>query len=102
VSIVWVKCERPKVRQVICLAFVCLLAAPILLWICFPVCTIGQGDDADNPNHFYLFGSDSSFTCGFRYDPRAADLWMFRSSRELGALATPRETEKIWTKSAPE
>ena len=34
----------------------------------------------NNPNDFYLWATDSVFTYTFRYDPRAADGWLFRSA----------------------
>jgi len=32
-----------------------------------------------NPQDFYLWETDSSFGYTFRYDPRAADIWLFKA-----------------------
>jgi hypothetical protein len=34
---------------------------------------------AHNPQDFYLWETESSFAYTFRYDPRAADVWLFKA-----------------------
>ena len=55
---------------------------------------------ANNPNDFYLWSSNSSFTYTFRYDPREADLWLFRCGG-LKVLPLPGEMNNIRTNSGP-
>jgi len=33
----------------------------------------------NNPQDFYLWTTNSSFAHTFRYDPRAADIWLFKA-----------------------
>jgi hypothetical protein len=43
----------------------------------------------DNPQDFFLRGTTSSFSYYFRYDPRAADEWLFRSGARLINTSAP-------------
>ena len=92
--------ESPVARLGISLIIACLGAALIGLLSCFPTCAVGSGSAANNPNDFYLWSTKSSFTYTFRYDPREADLWMFRSAGGLKVPKHSQEMEKIWTNSA--
>jgi hypothetical protein len=35
--------------------------------------------ERNNPQDFYLWSTSNSFDYTFRYDPRAADIWAFKS-----------------------
>jgi len=35
--------------------------------------------ERNNPQDFYLWSTGSSFAGTFRYDPRAADIWLFKA-----------------------
>lgn len=42
-----------------------------------------------NPQDFFVWASNSSFSYSFRYDPRAADEWLFHSGARLFATSMP-------------
>lgn len=69
------------------LIVVSLLA--VLIGFCrhFAIFAVGCGNPGNNPNDFYLWSTDSRIVCSFRYDPREADLWQFRSAAR----------QQIWT-----
>ena len=46
----------------------------------------------DNPQDFFVLSSNDSFSCSFRYDPRAADHWLFESGARLFANPMLPET----------
>jgi len=41
----------------------------------------------NNPQDFFLWGNNSSVSYSFRYDPRAADEWLFHSGAWLFGTA---------------
>jgi hypothetical protein len=45
-------------------------------------------DVNDNPQDFFIRGTASTPSFSFRYDPRAADEWLFRSGVRLIGTAT--------------
>jgi hypothetical protein len=54
---------------------------------------IGQRNHASsNPQDFFLWATNSSFSYSFRYDPRAADEWLFHSGAWLFATSLPPGT----------
>ena len=42
-----------------------------------------------NPQDFFVWATNSSFSYSFRYDPRAADEWLFHSGARLFATSMP-------------
>ena len=54
---------------------------------------IGQLSHASsNPQDFFVWATNSSFSYSFRYDPRAADEWLFHSGAWLFATSLPPGT----------
>lgn len=43
----------------------------------------------NNPQDFFVWATNSSFSYSFRYDPRAADEWLFHSGARLFATSMP-------------
>jgi hypothetical protein len=65
-----------------------------------------RGQPADtgrNPQEFFLWATNSSFSYSFRYDPRAADEWLFHSGAWLFAASPPPGTAPTnsWPTSSP-
>jgi hypothetical protein len=62
-----------------------LLAAFLFAVVCFVSTSSslstppGVAQAGNNPQEFYLWSTDSSFSYTFICDPRAADLWLLRS-----------------------
>lgn len=48
----------------------------------------------DNPQDFFVSAAPSAFQAYFRYDPRAADEWLFHSGARLLPTSTPTATIK--------
>jgi hypothetical protein len=42
-----------------------------------------------NPQDFFVFATNSSYIASFRYDPRAADEWLFHFGSWIFATSTP-------------
>jgi hypothetical protein len=53
----------------------------------------GQRSNAsNNPQDFFVWATNSSFSYSFRYDPRAADEWLFHCGAWLFATSPPPGT----------
>jgi len=48
--------------------------------------------ERNNPQDFFAWGKGSSVSYSFRYDPRAADEWLFHSGAWLLATSRPPAT----------
>ena len=69
-------CFRARLRRVV----ICFLAAAMFLSVGFVrIVRAPTNSGNDNPQDFYLWSTGSSFAYTFRYDPRAADVWSFKS-----------------------
>jgi hypothetical protein len=59
----------------------------------------GQRNNAgSNPQDFFMWATNSSYSYSFRYDPRAADEWLFHSGAWLFATSLPpgKVTTAFW------
>jgi len=43
----------------------------------------------NNPQDFFVWATNSNFSYSFRYDPRAADEWLFHSGARLFTTSLP-------------
>lgn len=71
-------CERRRTGLGILLIIAAGLGPLFGVW--HPAPLTGSGVAVNNPNDFYLWGTNAAFSYTFRYDPREADLWQFRSA----------------------
>jgi len=62
-----------------------------------------RNNASSNPQDFFLWATNLSFAYSFRYDPRAADEWLFHSGAWLFATSPPPGTVRPtdWLISIP-
>ena len=72
-------CLHTRRARVALFLFAAALFALFLSIGFFRVIPVPATDENNNPQDFYLWSTDSSFAYAFRYDPRAADVWLFKS-----------------------
>jgi hypothetical protein len=51
--------------------------------------SIAPKNPGNNPQDFFVWATNSNFSYSFRYDPRAADEWLFHSGARLFATSLP-------------
>ncbi|HWW02429.1 MAG TPA: hypothetical protein VNZ64_22210 [Candidatus Acidoferrum sp.] len=72
------------------LGFSLLFTAVILARMSFSALTTRQTNNANNnPQDFFVRAMPSSLSYSFRYDPRAADEWLFHRGAGLISISVP-------------
>src|ERR1035441_4057335 len=85
-------------RRKVCLQSKHYLLLALLLFVAVVILAskrskIGQLTNASsNPQDFFVWATNSSISYSFRYDPRAADEWLFHSGAWLFATSLPTGT----------
>ncbi len=79
------KCDvRPQARRHMLSASLLCIIAVVLAAKATRIRSHGHGTNGrHNPQDFYAWASNASFSYSFRYDPRAADEWLFHSGAWL-------------------
>ena len=88
------KCDlRLQSKYYLLLVLLLFLAAVILSGRGSKIWIARQMKNANNnPQDFFLWATNSSFSYSFRYDPRAADEWLFHSGTRLIPASMPPRT----------
>jgi hypothetical protein len=75
------KCSRPFQSKQVFSFLGLLLAAlfPVALMWSKPPLDLRARDVGNNPDHFYLWSTNSTYLYRFIYDPLAADIWLCES-----------------------